>query len=248
MKWFEDIYQRQIYLDLYAEADTQIAPEEASAVVRLLGLPFGRSILDVCCGYGRHAIDLARRGFHVTGIDLAPRQIEEARRRAQAEDLVVRFVLGDVRAMVFEQEFDACLNLFTSFGFFDTDAENLEMLRRIARATAPGGQFLLESWNRERVIREFAPHQVQVREGGLRIDKDWQFDGIAGRINWQNTVSFPDGRRERWGHSIRAYTLAELKQLLESAGFALEQACGDWDGSRYELSSEHLIVIGRRRK
>ena len=247
MKWYEDLYQRQLYLDLYAEGDTQIAPHEVDAVVRLLGMPAGCSVLDVCCGYGRHAIELARRGYRVTGIDLAPRQIEEAQLRARAAGVTARFVVGDARAMDFEQEFAVCLNLFTSFGFFDTDAENLEMLRRIAQVAAPGGRFLLESWNRERVIREFAPCEVEELAGGIQIEKTWQFDAWAGRIDWQNTVTFPGGRQERWGHSIRANTLAELRHLLETAGFALERAYGDWDGRDYDLASERLIAVAKRR-
>ncbi len=246
MKWYEDLYNRQVYLDLYAADDTRIAPREAEAVVRLLGLRPGQSVLDVCCGYGRHALELARRGFRVTGIDLAPRQIEEARRRAQAAGVDVRFVLGDVREMDFQAEFDACLNLFTSFGFFETEAENQAMLNRIAGATSPGGSFLLETWNREKVIREFVEREVEEMVGGVRLVKEWQFDALAGRFNWQNTVTFPDGRQERWNHSIRAYTLVELKSMLEVAGFRLEQVFGDWGGTAYGLYSEQMIVVARR--
>jgi cyclopropane fatty-acyl-phospholipid synthase-like methyltransferase len=138
---------------------------EVEAVVRLLGLRHGQAVLDVYCGYGRHALELARRGFRARGIDLALRQIEEAQRRAKAAGLGVRFVLGDVREMDFRAEFDACLNLFTSLGFFETEAENQAMLDRIGQATVPGGLFLLETWNREKMIREFAEREVEVPDG-----------------------------------------------------------------------------------
>jgi ubiquinone/menaquinone biosynthesis C-methylase UbiE len=96
-------------------------------------------VLDVCCGYGRHALELGRRGRRVTGIDLAPAQIEFARRRAEAAGIQpAQFVQGDVRTMQFAEPFDACLNLFTSFGFFDDDG-NQEMLARIAQATRADG-------------------------------------------------------------------------------------------------------------
>ena len=129
LEWFEDLYNRQIFFDLYVEEDIRKAPKEVNGVVKILGLKPGQSILDVCCGYGRHSIELARRGYRVTGIDLSPKQIAVARRRAKEEDLTINFLIGDAREMEFQNKFDITLNLFLSFGYFKDDAENLKMLQ-----------------------------------------------------------------------------------------------------------------------
>jgi SAM-dependent methyltransferase len=103
--------------------------------------------------------------------------------------------------MEFEAEFDAALNLFLSFGYFETDDEHIAMLAGIARALRPGGRFLMEFWNREYEIRYFDQYQVE-RTGEVLEVEEWEFDHLRGRLNWTNTAFFPDGRRESWWHSI----------------------------------------------
>ncbi len=247
MNWYEDIFNRQIFLDLYSEEDIRIAPQQVEGLAKILPLEPGQSILDVCCGYGRHAIELARRGYRVTGIDLSPKQIEVAKRRARREGLLIDFIIGDARKMEFRNEFDITLNLFTSFGYFPDEEENLKMLERIADATIPQGLFLMELWNREKQIKEFKPKEFEEQKG-IKIEKKWKFDPLEGRLNWENTVIFPDGRRESWNHSIRAYTLVELKKMLDEVGFQLQRVFGDLNGQDYTIDSPNMILISRKRK
>lgn len=246
MRWFEDLYNRPIYLELYQEADTRLAAQEVDGIEAILQLKPGQTILDVCCGYGRHAIELARRGHQVVGIDLSTVQIAEGLRRVRETQVDVQFLVGDAREMPFRRSFDVTLNLFTSFGFFGEDAENLKMLQSISRATKPGGLFLMEGWNREKLIRDFKPLETEVREDGTRIEKRWGFDPWNGRVNWSNTATRPDGSTESWEHSIRAYTLVELRGMLHRAGFKLERIFGDYDGGAYTLDSPRLITIARK--
>src|SRR5437660_11607155 len=99
MEWWEDIYNRQIYFDLYEEADTQLAEQEVQQVVALLHLPDGASILDLCCGYGRHSIKLAQRGFKVTGVDISAKQIQHARKEARQAHAPLAIQVGDARKL-----------------------------------------------------------------------------------------------------------------------------------------------------
>lgn len=246
MNWCEDIYNRQIFFDLYSEEDIRIAPQEVESLVKILGLKPGQSILDVCCGYGRHATELAKRGYKVTGIDLSPKQIELAIERAKEEGLAVNFIVGDVREMDFQDKFDITLNLFTSFGYFQDETENLKMLERIAYATIPNGLFLMDLWNREKQIKDFKPKESE-EHNGIIIEKTWDFDPLEGRLNWENTVIFPNGRKENWNHSIRAYTLVELRRMLNEVGFRLEKVLGDLDGHDYTIDSPNMILVSRRK-
>jgi SAM-dependent methyltransferase len=246
MDWFEDLYNRQIYFELYSESDTRLATQEVDSIVRLLGLEPGQALLDVCCGYGRHAIELAKRGYHVTGIDLSPLQIQAAIKSAHAADVRVNFIVGDARKMGFQDEFDVTLNLFTSFGFFQDEADDVQMMECIARATLPGGLFLMDLWNREKQLRDFSPVQIEEWETGVRIEKKWQFDAWRGKIEWTNTVTFPDGRVESWDHSIRAYTLVELRHMLKKVGLELERVFGAFDGRDYSLDAPQMITVARK--
>lgn len=245
MTWYEDLYNRQIYFDLYAEEDTRLAVKQVDDLLKLLDVPPGASILDVCCGYGRHAIPLAGRGFRVTGIDLAQQQITEANTRAAQAGVEAAFILGNAREMSFAEPFDVSISVFVSFGF-DDDEDNLELLRRISQATAPGGLLLMDLWNREREVRELTPLEIETRPGGVRVEKRREFDCWNGRLNWENTVLLPDGSAETWRQSMRLYTLEELRRMLDAVGFRLERVYGDLRGSRYAPDSPQMVTVSRK--
>jgi SAM-dependent methyltransferase len=245
MEWWEDIYNRQIYFDLYEEEDTKLAEKEIQQVVTLLHPADGAHILDLCCGYGRHSIPLAQRGFQVTGVDLSAKQIQHAREVASKAHTHLDFHVADARKLNFQGVFEVVLSMFVSFGFFNDETENKAMLQGVFRALKPGGRFLLDFWNREKEIREFKPTTSEkIRD--VIILKEWQFDVLAGRLNWTNTVIFPDGKRESWEHSVRAYTVAELKALLEEAGLKFEAVYGSLAGEDYTIDSPSAIIIATR--
>lgn len=217
-----------------------------SQAVALLDLAPPARILDVPCGYGRHAVELARRGFAVAGVDAAETQLARAREKAAAAGVSVDFRLQDARAMDWEGEFDAALNLFLSFGYFETDDEHLAMLAGIARALRPGGKLLMEFWNREYEIRYFDRYQVE-RTGEVLEVEEWEFDHLRGRLNWTNTAFFPDGRRESWWHSIRAYSVVEMVGLFKRAGLEVEAVFGGMDGQPYSIESEAAVFRALRK-
>ncbi|HEU5298507.1 MAG TPA: class I SAM-dependent methyltransferase [bacterium] len=245
MEWWKQLFNSPIYFELYAAEDTKKAVKEVRDLLRLLDLQPPARVLDVPCGYGRHALELARRGFTVTGIDASPVQLARAREEAGKAGVAVDLREVDARELPFEGEFDLAINMFLSFGYFETDAEHLAMLAGIARALRPGGRFLMHLWNREYEIRYFDQYQVD-RSGDVVEVEEWEFDHLRGRLNWKNTAFFPDGRRESWWHSIRAYTIAELRGLLERAGLRLEAVYGGLGGEPYSIESEESVLIAER--
>lgn len=245
MEWWEDIYNRQIYFDLYEQEDTKLAEKEVQQVLTLLYPPEGARILDLCCGYGRHSIPLARRGFQVTGVDISTTQIQHAREVASKANAHLDFHVADARKLNFQEAFDVVLSMFVSFGFFNDENEAKAMLQGVFSALKPGGKFLLDFWNREKEIREFKPYACE-KNRDVIVLKEWQFDALAGRLNWTNTVIFPDGKRESWDHSVRAYTVAELKALLEEVGLKFEAVYGSLAGEDYTLDSPSAITIATR--
>jgi SAM-dependent methyltransferase len=249
-EWWRDVFDRPAFLELYERSDVELAVRQVDQVLRLLGeggpLRPPARFLDVCCGYGRHAVELARRGFDVTGVDVSPRQIARARRRAAEAGVAAHFVVGDARALPVRGPYDAAINMFLSFGYFATDEESQAMLHGIARALRPGGRLLIDFWNREYELRNFQPVVVDRRADGIIEIEDWSFDALGGRLNWTNTVIFPDGRREAWAHSIRAFTVAEVRRMLEAAGFGRVAVYGSLDGEPYTMDSGAAVFVAVR--
>ena len=125
------------------------APSEVEAALKLLGLkPKGR-VLDLCCGPGRHSLELARRGFAVVGVDNTAGYIAEAKKRAKSEKLKVEFVKGDMRCFRRLGAFDAVINMFTAFGYFKNPRDDRRVLENIHRSLKPGGKLLMEMLGKE---------------------------------------------------------------------------------------------------
>ena len=156
MAWYKTFYDEH-YLKEYASGFTpERAQREVGFVNRTLNLPEGARILDLCCGHGRHTVELAAAGYSMVGQDLSATFLDLAKDAAAARDLQIQFVRADMREIPFEAEFDAVINMFTAFGYFD-DAENQKVLDAVARALKPGGKLLIDLLNTLRIIRDFLP-------------------------------------------------------------------------------------------
>jgi SAM-dependent methyltransferase len=245
-EWWQDVFNRPTFLELYQRADLERAAVQVDQVLALLDLQPQARVLDVCSGYGRHSVELARRGFRVTGVDISPMQVQQGLRHSSAAGVDAGFVVGDARALPVRGPFDAAINMFLSFGYFATDTESGAMLAGISRVLRRGGRLLIDFWNREHEIRAFQPTVLDRRDDDILEIEDWSFDALAGRLNWVNTVVFPDGRREAWTHSIRAFTAAEVRAMLEAAGFNLIGLYGSLAGDPYDMDAEAAIFVAER--
>ena len=145
MAWYEDFFD-DWYLKYWVQPITaERTCAEVDAAVRFLRLKAGDHVLDLCCGQGRHSVEFAKRGFRVTGYDLSATLAGGCRgKRPPAARVDVKFVRGDMREVPWEERFDAAVNFYTAFGYFEHDDENQAVLDRTAAALKPGGRFLLD--------------------------------------------------------------------------------------------------------
>jgi SAM-dependent methyltransferase len=204
----------------------------------------GDRILDVPCGHGRHSLELARRGYRMTGVDLSPAFLEVARRSGEDSSLRVDWRRGDMRALHADSEFDAAFCAGSSFGFFDDDG-NADFLAAVGRAVKPGGRFLLDSgWIAESVLPGFKP-SLEIEAGGIRFRAENRYEPSTGRIENRFTAS-REGSTESRLASHRAYTYRELLGLLAAAGFGSFEGLGGLDGGPFRLGSPRLILIARK--
>lgn len=244
-EWWENFFDAD-YLRVYEDHDMDRAEAEAAFVQKVLKLRRGQRVLDVCCGYGRHAVLFAKAGLDVTGFDRSRLFIGNGKRAARKARVKVTWVQGDVRTMVVEPDFHAAVSLFTSIGFFSTEDENYQVVARSAAALKPGGQFLLDTFNRDSLVR--CPHgrNWQPIRGGIMLASP-AFDIEKSRLTVERTLILQNGRRRMAGFSLRIYTLAEVVAMFERASLEVTRTYGDFRGSKYTLDSPRIIVVGRKR-
>jgi SAM-dependent methyltransferase len=240
--WFEGDW-----LDLLAPRFPAERTDRAvEFLVEQLELGPGSSLLDVGCGHGRIALPLARHGVEVTGIDTSPRSLARARASAEAEGLRLDLRELDMRALDYEGSFDAAINVFSSFGYFDDEAEDRRVLEGIARALRPGGALVLDVVSPPGLFRVYRANAWEALDDGVVMLQEHEYDHLRGRNRAVWTFVRPDGARSELRHSIRLYSTPELVELLRDAGLDVDGIWGGWDGSELGLDSLRQVLRARR--
>ncbi len=239
-----ELFSPDVYLYFYSEfLNPERTRRDADFLERALEPPPGGRLLDIGCGTGRLANLLAARGYRVTGIDVSTAFLQIAEGDAACLNLkTVEYGHQDMRTIGWEEEFDAALCYFTTFGYF-SDIENADVLRRVARALKPGGRFLVEMMNRDAVLRGPFSQRVVEREGNFQIDQS-QYDALSGRIQTNRTVIL-NGRKRTGFFSVRLFTACELVHWLETSGLEYAALYGE-TGAPYSMHGVRMAVVGRK--
>jgi SAM-dependent methyltransferase len=245
--WYQSFFG-QDYLDVYGY---QFSPERAAAevdfVVRVLGLKPGELVLDLCSGQGRHAVPLAERGMHVTALDMSFQYLEMAVAAARQAGVQFETVHADMRSIPFNDRFDAVINMFSSFGYLESETEDERVLDAIRRALKPGGVALLDLLNRDWVIANYETEDSHTDPDGTLYLEHRRLDLETSRNHVSFTVVAPGGvRREVGGHHIRLYTLREVRSMLDEAGLVYESVHGGYEDEPYGIDTRRMIVVARR--
>jgi SAM-dependent methyltransferase len=247
--WYETFFGED-YLRIYAPIlPLERTTREVEGIVRFLeqlGVPPDSAVLDLACGHGRHTIPLAQRSYPMTGQDLSRVFLRRAADDARAAGVDVRWVHSDMRQIPFETEFDAVINIFTAFGYFDTEDEDVQVLHQVREALRPGGVLLLETMHRDALVRGNQPHSVTRHDDGLLVLEERTFDQLSGRNHTVLTMIDPDGTRREHEYRTRVYSATELARLCAGAGLELVAHQGGLDGSALTLNSRRLVLACRR--
>ena len=245
-QWFEEVFD-----DDFLRTQPRRGPEQLEREIDFLSAAITRrsdeALLDLGCGPGNHAIELSRRGYSVTGLDLSLLLLIRAAESARRLGINVNFVHGDMREMSFDNEFDAAYSFGSTFGYFDDDA-NRHILSSLAKALRSGGRLLLDLPNRDYLVREL-PTRVWWEGEGCMVLEEVDFNYFASRLTVQRTVVFEDGRQLEQEISIRAYSLHEIGKLLHHCGFKVIEISGQMAmrGHFFGADSRSLLVIAEKR-
>jgi len=241
-EWIHGFFDAAYVRHLRAQWSDAITREQVAFVVKVLGLHRGARILDVPCGFGRHARLLARRGMLVVGVDLSPAMLTEARRGGAEPRL--KFLRGDMRRLGYDSEFDAVVNLYTSFGYF-SPRENLDVLRRMARALRCGGRILIDHRDRDRDARLPGRWWDRLPDGTLTL-QGVRLNQRTGRWSGEWTFVSPHGRRSVRAIRHYVYTLTQWRRMFRAAGVHLTAAWSDYGRPYRRGKGPRLLIMGVR--
>ncbi len=242
-EWFRRYYGDDYAASVRDSLDADRTDRETDFLISLTGVARGAHVVDLGCGEGRHALALAGRGMRVTAVDLNRRFLERGRRDALRQDLDVQWLHGDMRTPR-AGPFDLALLLFHSFGFF-SDAENAQLLRDWGRELEPAGGFVIDVWNRERILRDFVP-RAERTVGDLAVLEERDWDGATGRLQVRYRYHWHGKPARSYEASFRLYGKGELEVLLEEAGFGPSVAYGSLTGDSWRADAPRLVLFARR--
>jgi SAM-dependent methyltransferase len=243
--WYnQDQFWELIKSFLFSEQRQIDAKDEVKNLIKLLKIKKNDRILDLCCGIGRHSIELARMGFEVIGVDRTSNYIEKARQEAEQKKLEINFIISDMREYCQPDRFNIIINMFGSFGYFENEDDNRKVVKNMHESLRLGGRFLIETMGKEVLAREFQARDWFEDGDSLVLFerkpiKDWS--RISNR--W---IVIKDNQKFEHSFSLRSYSAVELSSLLYECGFSKVQVHGDFKGSEYDTEAKRLVVIGNK--
>jgi SAM-dependent methyltransferase len=235
MTWYKEWFGEE-YLDLYANRDEEEARFHIAFLRQKVGAIDGL-LLDLACGSGRHLQELNDAGYSAVGFDLSWTLLREAVKRRQKH----RLVRADMRFLPFcDRQFSALVNFFTSFGYFETQEENLQVVQEMARVMKIDSPFLFDYLNVVRERKNLVVREVREQDG-KKIEIERWFNESTRIFNKRICI---DGRS--YLERVRGYDLDEISTMFSGAGFTIDDSFGDFDGRPFGPESPRLILVGKR--
>lgn len=242
-EWFEDWFASDFYLDVYKHRNDEDAAKFLDLILRQTSIDKFELILDAACGAGRHVIRLKKMGYRVVGFDLSLPLLKVASQNLADISDENPFFRADLRNVCVRSEFNLVLNIFTSFGYFDTDEENFSFLKNSINFLKDGGYFVFDYINKQHLQKSLVP-QSSKKVDKYNIDEKRQIkdDRVI------KDIRITSGERtHNFRESVKLYDSARLMEILESIGYTTVETYGNYEGDMFDqYNSERLIVICRK--
>lgn len=226
---------------LFAEKNPAETKKEIDQIIHLTGITPDSHILDLCCGLGRHSLELAKRGFKVTGVDRTVQYLEKAKSEASEKDLSIEFIKDDMRNFKRANYFNAIIIMYTSFGYFEEHNDNMKVLYNSHSSLKKNGFLLIDLVGKEILQRKFTERETFELEGITYIEERKVIN------NWSRIenrwIMLKDNLQKEFNLSHWLYSENELRKMLTDAGFSSVKIFGDLEGKKYDENAERLIAI-----
>ena len=244
-RWYEGFFFGVAQDFWKAVVPETLTRDEVRLAEETLRLPLRGAVLDVPCGFGRHALPLARKGYRVTGVDISRETIEELRKQAAVERLAVRCLPGNILTLRLPRAFDGALCLGNSFGYFGR-ADDARFVRRVASALKAGGRFLLNTAAVAESLLPNYPDDETLTVDGITLRLRDSYDARESVLVTEYTFQ-RGGRRERRVSRHSVYTVAEVVRFCEDAGMRVLDLFGSASQAPYRLGSPQLYLLAEKK-
>lgn len=241
-EWFETWFDSPYYPLLYTHRNATEADHFIHKLKSILQLPAGAQVFDLGCGQGRHSRVLGELGYNVTGADISRSSIEKAKTFETAN---LNFVVHDMRRPVAVNYFDAVLNLFTSFGYFENLRDNQRTISAVHVCLKDNGLLLIDYFNSEKVREYVIDNPAGVCDSG-GIHFSWIKNIIDNRVVKQINVN-DDGREHHFTESVSLFTLKDFSEMLDDK-FEIMQTFGDYELGEFDFTSSPRLILLCRKK
>jgi ubiquinone/menaquinone biosynthesis C-methylase UbiE len=235
--WFEGWFDSPYYHLLYNKRDESEAAFFTENIVNYLNLPPSANIWDIACGKGRHALAMARKGYHVIGTDLSENSIKEALTHKTSH---VDFYVHDMRTLFMTNYFDCALNLFTSLGYFKNYTDNFRVFKNVYISLKPGGIFVIDFFNAQK-LKNLAPSNYTEQRGNItfNINKQIIDKAIRKKITFEH-----NNENYYFEENVTLLEKEDFEDFAAKAGFTLEITFGDYALNKFDkTNSDRLILI-----
>jgi SAM-dependent methyltransferase len=234
-EWFQSWFDSPYYHKLYAHRDQLEAEVFIKRLFPTIHLATNRKILDLACGNGRHSLVMNKMGHFVTGIDLSEQNIGLANRFASSD---LEFFVHDMRQSFRYEFYDLVVNLFTSFGYFESTDENLKVLNNIAENLKPGGELIIDYLNPSYVKRKLKKEEIQtVNDLEFKIFRKIYADVVEKRIEIIDA-----GESYEFYERVRLFDHSDFLKFFEECNFELIDVWGNYDLTRFSRNSPRQIM------
>ena len=219
--------------------------QEVDFIKNTLKLKKGARILDLACGHGRHAIELASRGYKIIGQDINELFLDIMLKKAKNVGVKVQKVMSDMREIPFEDEFDAVINMFISFGYLENDREDQKVINNISKSLKKDGLFFMDFLNKEQIMKNYQSKDWFEAEDGTKVLLEREYNYITGK-NYESRTRISKGKIEKAYSEIRLYSVNELVEMFHEAGLFLTDLYGSYKGDPLTIDSKQAILVARK--
>jgi SAM-dependent methyltransferase len=240
--WYEKWFSNKYYLEIYSHRDEREARDIVNLIQRYVPLSNNDKVLDVCCGAGRHSLELARRGYDVAGFDLSSYLISQAKEslsNAKETNLHVEFTIKDMKDFSFGNVFDMAINVFTSFGYFETDEDNFKVFENVKKSLKQGGYFVFDFINSDNLRKTLISESEDEYDGVKVLQKRY----IENNFVYKDIYIGEDKYTER----LRLYNTDDINSVFETLGFNVKNTFGDYYGNAFDReNSKRMVYICKK--
>lgn len=245
MSWFDnENFWSLFYEWMFPSESFHQAEEQADDIIKMTGVESG-AVLDLCCGPGRHSVPLGKKGFQVTGIDLQPMLIAKAQEYSSREGVAIEYVEENMLTFKRPNAFNLVISMFSSFGYFRAPEDDFRVIENVYHSLKPDGKLLIDVRGKEiHAMENTTCFSQEMANGDIifhrsKVNKDW----TQSKADW---VYISGQNAQKFEMSVNLYCGAELRSLLQKAGFSGVRVYGDLKGGPYDQNAKRLVVVAEK--